>query len=131
MSKPEGLNSAEQGYGHAYRQRRLDVLRPGALCWRCGMPADQADHVPPIALVRALNPGWTRRQAAESALVTLRPICATCNRTSGRAIRRALRNPPHHVDYLRRLLAATTHPTASGLPIPRPTSPPPGVSRAW
>jgi hypothetical protein len=42
--------SSSQGYGKAHRRRRHALIRPGVTCHRCGAPASELDHEPPLAL---------------------------------------------------------------------------------
>ena len=54
-----------------YRRAKKRLEGGGGVCWRCGSPASQIDHVTPLAL----GGGVTTDNLA--------PICGPCNRRTG------------------------------------------------
>lgn len=61
-------------YGAPHQARRRAMLRPGAVCHLCGAPANELDHVPPIALHRHVEGSGCCRSL---------PACAECQRRQG------------------------------------------------
>ena len=54
-----------------YRRNRLTLLADNPPCYRCGKPADTADHIVPVF------------QGGGNELENLRPACRRCNSTTG------------------------------------------------
>ena len=54
-----------------YRRNRLTLLADNPPCYRCGKPADTADHITPVF------------QGGGNELENLRPACRKCNSTTG------------------------------------------------
>lgn len=54
-----------------YRRNRLTLLAENPPCYRCGKPADTADHITPVF------------QGGGNELENLRPACRKCNSTTG------------------------------------------------
>ena len=87
-------HTARDGYGWAHQVARRRLLEGDPPCWRCGAPATQADHRPPLELAaRAL--GIPRAEAAglysldPGAPYRLLPACARCNQAGGLEVVRA------------------------------------------
>lgn len=70
---PQTRSSANP-YGWQHQRRRAAVLRPGVVCHRCGEPASELDHDPPLALHHHIeNSGCCRSL----------PACGACQRKQG------------------------------------------------
>ena len=54
-----------------YRKNRLALLKDNPPCYRCGKPADTADHIQPIF------------QGGGNEMDNLRPACRRCNSSTG------------------------------------------------
>ena len=54
-----------------YRKNRAALLKDNPSCYRCGKPADTADHIQPIF------------QGGGNELDNLRPACRRCNSQTG------------------------------------------------
>jgi 5-methylcytosine-specific restriction endonuclease McrA len=54
-----------------YRRNRQTLLADNPPCYRCGKPADTADHITPVF------------QGGGNELENLRPACRKCNSTTG------------------------------------------------
>src|SRR6188474_2614259 len=64
-------------YGPDYERRRKVMLAENPVCWKCGRPATEADHDPPLAQHHHVN---------ETGCCRLLPSCARCQRKQGAEI---------------------------------------------
>jgi hypothetical protein len=66
-------------YNGEYRRARRRLLAGGRVCWVCGEPATEVDHLPPLVMHRHLGVG--------RGCCTLLPMCARCARWQGAKLR--------------------------------------------
>ena len=64
----QGLSSTQRGYGQRWRRLRAAILAREPLCRTCGRPADEVDHIVPLA-----------QGGAAYDEANLQPICIECH----------------------------------------------------